>query len=183
MIFNDHSYLAGSHAAFSCSQPSWVNYDDSRLLEVYANKHASEYGTRLHEWAAETIKLGIRQPKSRTTLAMYVNDAITFKMEPEVVLYYSNYFYGTTDAISFRNDFLRIHDLKTGVTKPHHEQLELYAALFCLEYKKDPYTLKGIECRLYQCNDIDIWEPEPGQIKEFMDLIVHFNKVLIDNQE
>ena len=136
MIFTKHLNLEGLHAPFSPSQPSWLRYDDQKALDVYLNKKAAEIGTRLHAWAKETIDLGIKQPRSRKTIYAYVNDAIGFKMDTEVILYYSDYFFGTADAISFRNGTLRIHDLKTGKVgkiESHLEQLEIYAALFCLE--------------------------------------------------
>ena len=138
MQFNLHKNLEGLHAPFSPSQSSWLRYDDQKALEVYENRKASEMGTRLHAWAKETIDLGIKQPRSKKTIYAYVNDAIGFKMDTEVVLYYSDKFFGTADAISFRNNILRIHDLKTGKNgkiEDHMEQLEVYAALFCLKYK------------------------------------------------
>lgn len=61
---------------------------------------------------------------------MYVNDAISFRMVPEQILFYSENCFGTADTIVFRNGTLRIHDLKTGVVPAHMEQLEIYAALF-----------------------------------------------------
>ena len=75
--------------------------------------------------------------------------SIGFKLTPEQVLYYSSNCFGTADAISFKDKFLRIHDLKTGVIPAHVEQLEIYAALFCLEYKVKPQDI-GMELRLYQ---------------------------------
>ena len=78
------------------------------------NKKAAEMGSILHAWAKQTIDLGIKQPRSKKTIYSYVNDAIGYKMSTEVVLYYSDRFFGTADAISFRNGVLRIHDLKTG---------------------------------------------------------------------
>ena len=113
MNFNQHFRLNGLHAPFSPSQPSWLNYTDEKALDVYSNKKAAEMGTRLHNWAKEPIDLGIRQPRSKKTIYAYVNDAIGFRMDTEVVLYYSDRFFGTADAISFKNNFLRIHDLKT----------------------------------------------------------------------
>ena len=134
MIFVKHSKLEGLHAPFSASQSSWLRYDDDKAMEVYLNKKASVMGTRLHAWAKDTIDLRIKQPRSKKTLYAYVNDAIGFKMDTEVVLFYSERFFGTADAISFRDNFLRIHDLKTGKSgkiEDHVEQLEIYAALFC----------------------------------------------------
>ena len=86
-------------------------------------------------------------------------------------------FSGTADAISFRNNFLRIHDLKTGTRPVHIEQLEIYAALFCLEYKIRPSDIE-IELRIYQNDEILYHNPEPEDILEIMDKIVHLNKVL-----
>lgn len=177
MNFIQHSNLEGLHAPFSPSQPSWLKYDDDKLVEVYQNKKAAEMGTRLHAWAAETIKLGIKQPRSKKTIYAYVNDAIGFKMDTEVVLFYSERFFGTADTISFRNNFLRIHDLKTGKTKVHIEQLMTYAALFCLEYKIKPKDI-DIELRIYQNDQIIYDNPEPEKIEFIMNRIVHMDKVL-----
>ena len=135
MKFNNHHNLEGLHAPFSASQPHWLGYDDDKTVEIYQNKKAAMLGTRLHEFAKEAIDLGIKMPRSKKTLYAYINDAIGYKMSTEVVLYYSDRFFGTADAISFRNNFLRIHDLKTGVTKVHMEQLLVYAALFCFFFK------------------------------------------------
>ena len=177
MNFIQHSNLEGLHAPFSPSQSSWLRYDDDKIIEVYQNKKAAEMGTRLHAWAAETIKLGIKQPKSKKTIYAYVNDAIGFKMDTEVVLFYSERFFGTADTISFRNNFLRIHDLKTGKTKVHIEQLMIYAALFCLEYKVKPKDI-DVELRIYQNDEIIYDNPEPEKIEFIMNKIVHMDKVL-----
>ena len=176
MIFQKHLKLEGLHAPFSPSQPSWLRYSDDKALEVYENRKAAEMGTRLHAWAKETIDLGIKQPRSKKTIYAYVNDAIGFKMDTEVVLYYSNRFFGTADAISFRNGFLRIHDLKTGKTPVHMEQLEIYAALFCLEYKIKPGDIE-MELRIYQSDAVLCHNPLPEKILQIMDQIVHLNKL------
>ncbi len=86
-------------------------------------------------------------------------------------------FSGTADAISFRNNVLRIHDLKNGSRPVHIEQLEIYAALFCLEYKIKPTDIK-IELRIYQNDDILIHQPEAEDILRIMDKIIHLNKIL-----
>ena len=180
MNFVKHLKLEGLHAPFSASQSSWLRYDDEKALEVYRNKKASEMGTRLHAWAKETIDLGIKQPRSKKTLYAYVNDAIGFKMSTEVVLYYSDYFFGTADAISFRDGMLRIHDLKTGKSgkiESHIEQLEVYAALFCLEYKGKPGEI-NMELRLYKQDEVLIHKPTAEDILPIMDKIIHLNKML-----
>lgn len=178
MIFVKHSNLSGLHAPFSPSQASWLRYDDDKAIEVYINKRAAEMGTRLHEWAKTTIDLGIRQPRSKKTIYAYVNDAIGFKMDTEVVLFYSERFFGTADAISFRDGVLRIHDLKTGKTAVHMEQLEIYAALFFLEYRIKPSDVKEIELRIYQNDEIIFHKPTYEDIVPIMDKIVHLNKLL-----
>ena len=177
MNFNKHLNLEGLHAPFSASQSSWLRYNDDKIVETYLNKQAAAMGTRLHAWAKETIDLGIKQPRSKKTIYAYVNDAIGFKMNTEVVLYYSDRFFGTADAISFRNNFLRIHDLKTGKTPVHMEQLLVYAALFCLEYKVKPGSIE-MELRIYQNNEVLVCNPTAEDIVPIMDKIVHLNKLL-----
>lgn len=177
MNFIKHSNLEGLHAAFSPSQSSWLMYDDDKAVEYYMNKKAAEMGTRIHEWAKKTIDLGIKQPRSKKTIYAYVNDAIGFRMSTEVVLYYSDRFFGTADSISFRNNFLRIHDLKTGKTPVHMEQLEIYAALFCLEYRIKPGDIE-IELRIYQNDEILYHKPTAEDILPIMDKIVHLDKIL-----
>ena len=110
---------------------------------------------------------------------MYVNDAIGYSMTPEQVLYYSPNCFGTADSISFRNNFLRIHDLKTGETPAHIEQLMIYAALFCLEYKVKPGEIK-FELRIYQFDDIMICNPTAEDILPIMDKIISFDKIIND---
>ena len=187
MKFYDHKNLAGLHAPFTASQSSWLRYDDEKVIEVYENKKAAAMGTRLHAWAAETIALGLKQPKTKKTICAYVNDAIGFKMDTEVVLFYSERFFGTADAISFRNGFLRIHDLKTGKVgkiEDHMEQLQVYAALFCLEYKVRPGDIQ-IELRVYKNDEVIAWNPTAEDIVPIMDKIVHLDKLLqkIDREE
>lgn len=178
MNFAKHSNLEGLHAPFSPSKSSWLRYDEDKALIVYRNMRAKEIGTRLHAWAKETIDLGIKQPRSKKTLYAYVNDAIGFKMSTEVILYYSDYFFGTADAICFRNNFLRIHDLKTGMHEASMEQLEIYAALFCLEYRVKPNELDGCELRLYQSDEVICHVPDPKDILAIMNKIVQLNKAL-----
>ena len=182
MKFIDHYNLRGLHASFSPSQPSWLRYDDDKAMEVYTNRKASELGTKLHEWAKETIDLGIKQPRSKKTIYAYVNDAIGFKMDTEVVLFYSERFFGTADAICFRNNVLRIHDLKTGKGPVHIEQLMVYAALFCLEYRVKPGEIE-MELRIYQNDEILYHKPTAEDILPIMDKIVHLDKILAKMEE
>lgn len=177
MIFNRHTNLEGLHAPFGASKSSWLRYSDDKAIEYLKGLKAKEVGTRLHAWAAETIKLGLKQPRSKKTIYAYVNDAIGFQMDTEVVLFYSENFFGTADTISFRNNFLRIHDLKTGTNPVKMEQLEIYAALFCLEYKIKPGEI-DMELRIYQNDEVVVHNPTAADILPIMDKIVHLNKIL-----
>ena len=177
MIFTKHSNLEGLHAPFGASQSAWLRYDDEKILATYNNMKAKEMGTRLHAWAKETIDLGIKQPRSKKTIYAYVNDAIGYKMDTEVVLFYSPRFFGTADAICFRNGVLRIHDLKTGKTPVHIEQLMIYAALFCLEYKIKPSDIE-MELRIYQSDEVLYHNPTAESISSIMDRIVYLDKML-----
>lgn len=177
MNFNKHSQLEGQHAFLGASQYHWINYTEEKVAERFSSFLATLKGTELHEFAATCIKLKQKLPRSEKTLNMYVNDAIGFKMHPEQVLYYSDNCFGTADSISFKNNFLRIHDLKTGVTPVKMEQLLIYVALFCLEYKVKPGSIK-IELRIYQNDNIQICNPEADDILPIMDKIVSFDKVI-----
>ena len=177
MNFNKHSLFEGQHAFLGASKYHWINYDESKLVESYSNYMAAQRGTELHEFAAQCIRLGQKLPKSQKTLNMYVNDAIGFRMTPEQVLFYSENCFGTADSIAFNKDFLRIHDYKSGVTPAKMEQLMIYAALFCLEYRKRPGDI-GMELRLYQSDDIIVANPTVEDIAPIMDKIVSFDKLI-----
>lgn len=177
MNFNKHYALEGQHAFLGASQYHWLNYTEEKLKDRYLNWKAAERGTRLHSLAAQLIDEGIKLPSSHKTLNMYVNDGIGYKMTTEQILYFSDNCFGTADSISFRKDFLRIHDLKTGVTPAHMEQLEIYAALFCLEYGVKPGDI-GMELRLYQNDDKIIFCPTAEDILPVMDKIITSDKII-----
>lgn len=182
MNFNKHFHLKGQHAFLSASNYHWVNYDEEKLTSTYKKFLAVERGTKLHALADECIKLGVNLPKTQKTLNLYVNDAIGYGMKTEQVLYYSNNCFGTTDAISFRRNKLRIHDLKTGESRTSMHQLEIYAALFCLEYDVVPSDIE-MELRIYQKNEVLVHEPEPEVISEIMEKIVRFDRIISAIQE
>ena len=177
MNFIKHSNLEGQHAFLGASKYHWINYDADKVAESYSKFLAVQRGTILHAFAADCIKLGQKLPKSRKTLNMYVNDAIGYKMIPEQVLYYSDNCFGTADAICFRNNLLRIHDLKTGLIPAHIKQLEIYAALFCLEYKIKPGDI-DMELRLYQSDEVLYHKPTVEDIAPIMDKIIAFDKII-----
>lgn len=177
MNFNDHSKYEGAHAFLSASNHAWVNYDEEKLIRVYSNKMAAMKGTELHDFACKAIKLGIKLPNNGQTISMYINDAIGYKMTPEQVLFYSPNAFGTADAISFKKKKLRIHDLKTGVSEVSIVQLEIYAALFCLEYDVKPNEIQT-ELRIYQSGNVIVEDPEPDDIYHLMDKIITFDKCI-----
>lgn len=177
MNWNRHSELEGQHATLSASSYHWLNYSDDKMAEVFRRKQAALRGTELHEFAASCIRLGQRLPQSQKTLNMYVNDAVGYKMSPEVLLYFSENCFGTADAISFRRNKLRIHDLKTGEIPAHIEQLRIYAALFCLEYKVKPGSIQT-ELRIYQDDDVLVEETPADYILPIMDRIETFDKII-----
>lgn len=177
MNFAKHYNLEGQHAYLGASKYHWINYSEEKIAESYMNFLSVQQGTRLHELASELIKLGIKLPKSNKTLNMFVNDAIGYKMESEQILYFSPNCFGTADAISFRNNMLRIHDLKTGKIPAHFEQLEIYAALFCLEYDFKPADI-DMELRIYQTNEVLVMEPQADDILPIMDKIITADKII-----
>lgn len=174
MRFKRHSHLGGDHAFLSPSSYHWINYTDEKLAYRFKTARAALEGIEDHRYAAEAIELREQQISIDTTLGMYINDCIRFGMAPEVVLYYSDNCFGTADALSYRDDFLRISDLKTGVTRTSEHQLEVYAALFCLEYEIDPFTIE-IELRIYQNDTCRVYEADPNYIVYIMDKIIAFD--------
>ena len=184
MRWNRHSRLEGQHAFLSASKHSWINYDEEKLTEAYYSYLASQRGTKLHAIAAELIANRIKLPATNATFNKYVNDAIGFRMKPEQPLYFSDNCFGTADAIAYSEDeqFLRIHDLKTGITPVTDKygnlpQLEIYAALFFLEYDLD-LNETDIELRVYQNDDIIISNPGIDRIAPIMDKIVAYDKII-----
>ena len=178
MNFNKHYELKNKHAFFSPSKHYWLRWDEEKIRNSYINAKAVEKGTRLHNLAAECISLGIKLKDNKTTLSMYVNDALSYKMTPEVALFYSDNCFGHTDAISFKRNILRIFDLKTGeITTASMEQLLIYAALFCLEYHIDPKSIK-YDLRIYQFDKAICYEPNGDEIAEIIDIIVHHDMVV-----
>lgn len=210
MIFNEHLELKGKHAPFAPSTPYWLKYEPERLINSYISNYLTQIGTSLHELAAELI--GMREKLTKADkkfvsyhlrkegfnkkllkrylgdfypmFMAYVNDAIEFGLEPEVILYFSDLFFGTADAINYeeKHRLLRIHDLKTGTTPAKMEQLEIYAALYCLEYKVDPLKI-SFELRIYQGEDVVVYAPDSATIRQHCDTIRQNNKILNEFME
>lgn len=177
MNFNTHYRLAGQHAFLSASKYHWINYDEQRLAEVWTNSQAAKRGIELHALAHQAIRLGVKLPNTGKTLNRYVNDAIGFKMTCEQILFFSENCFGTADAIAFSRNTLRIHDLKTGLISGSMHQLEVYVALFCLEYGFKPGEIK-IETRIYQNDEVLVDSPTTDTIAHLMSKIVVFDRFI-----
>lgn len=182
MDWHKHSDLIGKHAFLSPSKHYWINDTPDKLRDRYSNYLAVKRGTELHAYAAKAIELNRRQPKNADTVNHYINDALGFRMNAETPLFYSHNCFGTADAISFNKKLLRVHDLKTGTTPASRAQLDIYAALFCLEYGVDPTEISMVN-RIYQSNDIDEWEPDSDYILDLMNVIVESDAIVKEMQE
>ena len=167
MNWKDHSkeIHEGEHAFLSPSNYHWVNYSDEKLLNVYRNHLAALQGTQIHAFACSCILFRQELPDLKKTLNLYVNDAIGFGMKPEQQLYFSPHCFGTADAISFKKNFLRIHDLKTGETKASLKQLD------------------GIELRIYQNDDYIVGLPKASIILQHIETIRRFNELIEECEE
>lgn len=174
MDYNKHSELEGRHALLSPSYYHWVNYNDQKLEARYLALQSARRGTDLHELAHSAIRLRVKLSKADPTLSKYVGDAIGYKMDVEVPLYYSENCFGHADTLCFRRNTLRIHDLKTGINQASIHQLEIYAAIFCLEYNVDPFNI-NISLRIYQNGEAPEWIGDPEVISSIMDKIIDFD--------
>lgn len=177
MNFNKHYNLEGRHATLSPSQGSWIRYDDDKLATRLVTMRAAQLGTMKHELAQLAIQLGQKMPATSQTLCKYVNDSIGYRMTPEQKLWYSDNCFGTADSLGFRRNLLRIFDLKTGETPVKSDQLEIYAALFCLEYGFKPFEIE-YDLRIYQSDEVIRFDVDPVSIAEIMAKIVHFDKLI-----
>lgn len=175
MHFNQHWDLEGKHSYLSPSQPSWLGYDDDKFDRVYTSHLQARKGDRLHKLAALLIRERQRLEDTGQTLNSYVNDAIGFRLSPEQTLFWSDNAFGTADAIGIQGKKLRIFDLKTGLNKTSIEQLEAYAALFCLEYRYKPFEIE-IELRIYQNDEVRVYNADPVAIDLIMKRYEYLDK-------
>lgn len=170
--------LAGLHAFLSPSTYHWLDYDEDKLARVFHQRQATLRGDKLHAFAQQAITLKILQADNGTTLSTYINDAIRYRLEAEVPLFYSIDCFGTADSLGCREErwpdgtflTLRISDLKTGINPADIKQVLIYAALFCHEYDFTPDQLR-IVLRIYQNDAIEELIPEPSDIWLVMDRI------------
>ena len=197
---NDHSrdYPDDAHAILSPSRGTWVNYDEEQMFNYLCSTYAQTIGTLIHELAADLITHKIRVTKNEarkmillhllknkvpraiidtdkyvSNFCAYVNDAVGFDMTPEVKIKYSDNAFGRLDAFRFNEKkmHLRIHDYKSGVTKPCMRQLEIYAAYFCMEYHIKPKDI-NIELRIYWQDEVVIGNPTAADIVPLIDKII-----------
>lgn len=177
MKWFDHSRLEGRHAFLSASKSHWLRYNEEKLYSTFMSSMDAVLGTRLHAFAAEAIKLGIRMPDNDVTLNAYINDAIGFRMTPEVVLMATDNAFGTADTICFNDNMLRIHDLKNGVTPAKMEQLIVYACYFMIEYKFKPNEIK-IVLRIYQNDTYEEYIPTLDELIHMIDRIFEADELI-----
>jgi hypothetical protein len=178
--------IIGKHAFLSPSTYHWLEYDDEKLRRVYFQRQQAALGDKTHTLAQQLIELGIRLPDNKTTLSMYVNDAIGFRMEAEVPLVYSDECFGTADACGYRVErgipTLRISDLKTGINPADMRQLKIYAAIFFydFEFHKDVDSIFGtrIILRIYQNDAIVEEEADPAEILQVMERIKYLSEAV-----
>lgn len=176
MQFNEHSRIKGRHAFLSPSQYSWTNYDTDKLRTRYRTVRAAAEGSEWHAYAAEAIELREWQADEVSTVGLYINECIRFNMQPEVVLYWTDNCFGTADAIGLKDRLLQIFDLKTGVSRTSPKQLEVYAAIFCMEYGVDPYDLE-YDLRIFQHGEARCYTADP----EYIDYII--NQIIVFDEE
>lgn len=204
MKWKEYSLPKGSHALFGGSNYHWINYTQDDFINKYRSSLASKVGTAVHDAAKTLIDGRIKITENDWNLIRYileenelprnvdcvpilqnlipyVNDAIAYGMDTEVLLYYSDNFFGTADTICFdeKKKLLRIHDLKTGLMPGHMEQLLVYMALFCLSYKYQPYEIEA-ELRIYQHGEILYLKPELEEVVPIIDQIITGNKLITE---
>ena len=197
MKWNSHKEYEGKHAFLGASNYHWLNYDPVTLENRYYSQFSQIIGTAMHELAHDCIVGRIRLTKHDVhlvdmamfkafvpkdaydpnilleNLIRFVNDAIGFHMSSEILLFVNPMCFGTTDAIVY-NEYektLRVHDYKTGIIPAKIEQCHIYMAMFCKEYKVDPYKIKHFEARIYQNGEVFADNPTADTIKSIMDLI------------
>lgn len=210
LVFDKHPELCDKHAFLAPSKISWQRYDLEKLFVAIEREKASAIGTVFHDMAADHILkkkkyslstlVGIMEDRliqndlyscyldlkpMAQNIKNFVDDAILFRMQPEVTLVYNSVFaFGKADAISYnmKDSVLRIHDLKTGSTPAHMEQLYAYAAYFCLNYKFKPSDI-DIHLRIYQHGEIFEETPDLDALVHLMDTIVTFTNEWIKMKE
>lgn len=179
----DEAFLGTELHEFAASQISLqLKYSTLKdlshsILSYIYRKYYDEERAEITETGNKILQTARVLPKEKlVTLQQYINDGSGFRMKTEQTLVYSDFIYGTADAIRYEDDVLRISDYKSGKHPVSMDQLLVYAALFCLEYKVDPMKTK-FHLRIYQQGKIICNEPEGSQILDIANRIVYVNKV------
>lgn len=169
-----------------CASQIFLRHKASGLREIYKDiethiyeKYNSvEYG--LSDFGFTLLKnLKYIPEETFGTVKNYINDCVGFGMEAEVLIDFTDNFFGTADAVRFDGKSLKIFDLKTGSVPAKIEQLLIYACLYFLKYKLDPKE-HPVELRIYQGNDILRAIPEANDLIPIMNTIIHFDKLMND---
>lgn len=199
----DFTKFKGTHAKLNASNSSWRRYKtEEQFYNKYVADYAQDLGTAVHNLSEDLINFKIKVNKNDKhllmyaiakagipknaydldfifpTFAMYVNDAIGYRMTAEKVIGYSEVAYGTSDAISLKDGLLRIHDLKTGHSPAHMDQLITYAAFYCLNNDIKPESIK-FELTLYQAGDKLTYIPTSEEVAEAMQETVNGSDIMM----
>lgn len=177
--FKEYPQLKDHHSFMSPSKYHWLRYSREKLLDAFDKHMDSALGTRWHKFADEAIKLGFEAPNNTKTINLYINACIGHRMNTEMVLFYSEFCFGSADAINFdpETGILRIFDLKMGKTKVSGEQLIVYAALFCLNYNIKPQLIE-YDLRIYQNDDVHQIETSFIEIEQAIEVIKENDLIL-----
>lgn len=143
---------------------------------IYEKYYSDDYG--LSDYGLVLLKnLKYVPEETYGTVKSYINDCVGFHMDTEVLLDFSENFFGTSDAVKYDGNGLKIFDLKTGSAPAKMEQPLVYAALYLLKNRIDPKTIP-VELRIYQNNDILRARPTEEEIIPVMNTIIHFDKIM-----
>jgi len=143
---------------------------------IYEKYSSAEYGLSSY---GRTLIFNMKYVPEETfsTVKSYINDCVVSKMETEVLVDFSENFFGTADAVRFDGKHLMIFDLKTGATPAKIEQPVIYACLYLLKYRLDPKEV-SVEVRIYQSNDILRATPDANELIPVMNKIIHFDNIM-----
>ena len=145
---------------------------------IYEKYYSLEYG--LSSFGLTLLKnLKYLPEETFGTIKNYINDCVGLKMETEVLIDFTDNFFGTADALRFDDKGLKIFDLKTGSMPAKIEQPLIYASLYLLKNRLDPKNVP-VELRIYQNNDILRAIPSPDELVPVMNTIIHFDKLMDD---
>lgn len=143
---------------------------------IYEKYSSTDYGLSSY---GHTLLHNMKYIPEETfsTVKTYINDCVALKMDTEVLVDFSDNFFGTADAIRFDGKALKVFDLKTGSSPAKIEQPLIYACLYLLKYRLAAESI-SVEVRIYQNNDILRAIPEPNDLIPIMNKIIHFDSIM-----